>query len=174
MNSDIPGLELRGLRADDIDALHEIDTAAGKLIAMHPGYPGAGIDEVPIKPFGAMLASSEVIIADMEGKPVGFSAAHHLDGIYWLRELSVDPQFGRRGIGTALLKAVFDRANWEFYNAVGLSTFRNIPFNQPFYERLGFVAVDSRKASFALRKQFTSEIPTGVNASSRVLMVRKL
>ncbi len=78
------------------------------------------------------------------------------------------------GLGKALLGAVIDYANWAHYGAAALSTFRDIPFNAPFYEKFGFVAIDSSNAPDPLKQRFLSEIPYGVDDSTRVLMIRKL
>jgi len=73
--------------------------------------------------------------------PVGFASVEIVDGLAHLWQLSVHPSAGRRGIGTALMKAVFDWATALGYEAVTLTTFRDVSWNGPFYERLGFRAL---------------------------------
>jgi GNAT superfamily N-acetyltransferase len=104
----------------------------------------------------------------------GFAIAAELHGIFWLKELSVDPPYARRGIGTALVRAVEDRARWAFHTALGLSTFRDVPFNAPFYRRLGFLEVEPSRVDEAIREQMLREVPDGAALQDRVLMIRKL
>lgn len=59
------------------------------------------------------------------------------DGLH-LHQLAVHPDHGRQGLGTALLAAVFARAAGR---AVTLTTFRNIPWNEPWYRERGFTEV---------------------------------
>ena len=46
--------------------------------------------------------------------------------------------FGRRGIGAALVEEACQLARRERQAAVTLSTFIDVPWNGPFYERMGF------------------------------------
>lgn len=122
-----------------------------------------------------MLAGRAVwVAARPDGTPVGFAIAGDLGGAFWIDEISVDPNHGRRGIGTALLKAVIEHARWAFYNAVMLSTFRNVPFNRPWYERHGFMEANPTDLSPVLFNKFTQEVPPGVPASDRLAMVKRL
>jgi N-acetylglutamate synthase-like GNAT family acetyltransferase len=93
---------------------------------------------------------------------------------FYLKELSVDPDHGQRGIGTALLENYLDHARWLGFGVAALSTFRAIPFNAPFYARHGFAIVPLDAAPDELRAQFLAEVPAGIDAQSRVLMVRSL
>jgi hypothetical protein len=55
---------------------------------------------------------------------------------------------------------------------VSLTTFRDVPFNQPFYERLGFAELSVADAPVALQASFRAEVPDGIDPAERVLMVR--
>lgn len=48
------------------------------------------------------------------------------------------PEHGRRGIGGALVGSVCDWARASGIASVTLTTYREIPWNEPFYRRLGF------------------------------------
>jgi GNAT superfamily N-acetyltransferase len=70
------------------------------------------------------------------GRPaVGFAFVGDVDDGLHLHQLAVHPDHGRRGLGTALLAAVFGRAAGR---AVTLTTFRHIPWNEPWYRARGF------------------------------------
>ncbi len=114
------------------------------------------------------------VMADEGGKPLGFAVAGDVEGVFWLEQISVDPAHGRKGVGTALLKAVVEHARWAFYNAVMLSTFRDVPFNAPWYERHGFMEANPTDLPPVLRNKFIDEVPQGVPASSRIAMVKRM
>ena len=80
----------------------------------------------------------------------------------------------RQGAGTALLNAVSGHARAAGYRRIGLSTFRDIPFNAPFYARRGWQIVDPDAVSAALRARFLEEVPDGVSPADRVLMILQL
>ncbi len=121
-----------------------------------------------------MSSNTAFAAAGGDGRLLGFAVAGEIGGIFWLKELSVEPDVMRRGVGTALLNAVVERAGWAFHTAVGLSTFREVPFNAPFYARRGFLAVDPDAVPEAIRRQFELELPAGAEIGDRVLMIRKL
>ncbi|WP_370039331.1 GNAT family N-acetyltransferase, partial [Nocardioides sp.] len=56
-----------------------------------------------------------------------------------LEQLSVRlPEHGRRGVGTALVHAACEEARWAGHDSLTLCTYRDVPWNGPFYRRLGF------------------------------------
>ncbi len=57
-----------------------------------------------------------------------------------LEQLSVLPAHAGRGIGRALLRAGCDWATAQGYDDITLATYRDIPWNGPFYASEGFVA----------------------------------
>lgn len=122
----------------------------------------------------AMMAGHETWVAALSsGQPAGFADAGPLGGGFHLRELSVDPAHGRRGVGTALVEAVIAASRERGLSGVSLTTFRDVPFNAPFYARLGFEELAPDRADPALRDAFVREVPDGVDPASRVLMWRK-
>jgi GNAT superfamily N-acetyltransferase len=73
------------------------------------------------------------------GEPaVGFVCLELVDGTAHVDQLSVLPEFGRRGIGRALLETAIGWAVSSGYGELTLTTYRDVPFNAPFYRTLGF------------------------------------
>ena len=74
--------------------------------------------------------------------PVGFALVKMLgDDLPHLDEVDVEPAHGRRGLGTALVQAVCEWATASGFSMLTLTTFRGVPWNLPFYARLGIVEV---------------------------------
>ena len=170
MTQPLAGIAIRRATLDDASAVLTIGERADRLFAGH-GFPQiTALPPAPIEVIRALLAGNDAWIAETNGVPAGFAIAGQAAGQYWLRELAVDPVLGRRGIGTAILATVLENVRSTDHAAVFLSTFREVPFNRPFYERHGFAVVEPESAAPELRRQFFSEVPPGVDPVTRVLM----
>ncbi len=77
--------------------------------------------------------------------PVGFAWLTLVCGQAHLEQISVLPEHGRRGIGRALLEAAATWAAGARYERLTLCTFRDVPWNGPFYRSAGFVELDERE-----------------------------
>ena len=73
--------------------------------------------------------------------PIGFVHALLLEGHAHLEQLSVRPEHQRRGIGTTLVRAAMARAREDGHSRLSLCTYRDVPWNGPFYRSLGFTEV---------------------------------
>src|SRR5690349_18843714 len=65
------------------------------------------------------------------------SALRSYDGTAYVEEMDVLTDHGRRGLGGRLLEAVCTWAREQGHPAVTLSTFRDVPWNGPFYRDTG-------------------------------------
>jgi GNAT superfamily N-acetyltransferase len=102
---------------------------------------------------------------------VGFAFVRMLDGYAHLEELDVLPDHGKRGIGRALVAAVYDWAQGAGHPGVTLRTFREVPWNAPFYQRCGFRIVDSAQLSPQHGELEKAEQRLGLRTDLRVSMV---
>jgi GNAT superfamily N-acetyltransferase len=64
-----------------------------------------------------------------------------VDRVPHIWQLAVHPDHGRRGYGRALVGAVSEWARLHQFEAVTLTTYRDVPWNGPFYKSLGFVTM---------------------------------
>jgi ribosomal protein S18 acetylase RimI-like enzyme len=85
------------------------------------------------------------VAADGKDHPVGFLAARELDGALHIEEIDVHPTHGRRGLGKRLIEAACAAAVRQGYEAVTLCTFRDVPWNAPFYAGIGFRVLEDRE-----------------------------
>ncbi|MCT7378537.1 GNAT family N-acetyltransferase [Chelativorans salis] len=168
------GYAIRAYRSDDAAVLAGVDVRASALFAAF-GYPSLA-DNPRMTPaeFDAFAGKNETLVAVHHGgEAVGYAVLHPLAGFLHLRELAVDPDHGRRGIGTALLNAAIDRSREEGHEGVSLTTFRDLPFNERFYAGEGFVECALNAAPAPLARQFLTEVPPGIAAERRLLMLRR-
>jgi GNAT superfamily N-acetyltransferase len=110
-----------------------------------------------------------VALAD-DRTPVGFAMADTIDGSAHLDELDVIPKFGRRGIGTRLLDAAINWARDSRFPQMTLVTFRNVPWNAPFYEKKGFVSMANAELGDGLEGLLKEEGKAGIDVTRRVCM----
>ena len=105
--------------------------------------------------------------------PVGFAHVEIFEsGSAHLDEIDVHPDHGRRGLGTRLVQAVCDWAASKGYRSVTLPTFRDVPWNMPFYARLGFEVLPPEPLTPALRTVVEDETRRGLDPNTRVVMQR--
>lgn len=169
------GFTLRDGGPDDLDALAAIERRADRLY-LTTGLVGMveGRDP-PVEPLRRQLRDGHVLVIDASGAgPVGFAAAELVDSALHLAQLSVDPDRQRLGLGRALVDAVVDLARASFAPAVTLTTFRDVPWNGPFYRSLGFLPLDERLAP-GLAAIRASEQARGIDAiAPRCAMAKPL
>lgn len=166
---------IRSRLPEDDEALLAVENRATELFRDH-GYPMvADTPLASIADFRTMMVGHETWIAVSEGgEAVGYAVAGSRGHYFHLRELAVDPDHQRRGIGTALVQTVAAAAAKAGCPGITLTTFRDVPFNAPFYARLGFKEMQIDDAPEALRTTFLREVPHGVDAGRRVLMLKEL
>ncbi|MFT4569577.1 MAG: GNAT superfamily N-acetyltransferase [Hyphomicrobiaceae bacterium] len=122
----------------------------------------------------AIVEQRLLIAAEDNDIPVGFAFITTVEGQPHLEELDVAPEHGRRGIGSRLVEAVCVAAKAQGSTRVTLSTMRDVPFNAPFYARLGFEVIEEEAATSGLRALRDDERARGLDVLPRVLMMRRL
>lgn len=133
-------------------------------IAATPGVP---LDELQ----EAQIESRLWVALGPSGAPVGFALADMLGEHAHLREVDVLPEHGRLGLGRRLIEAVGDWARRQRFAALTLTTFRDIPWNAPYYARLGFEALPPERQSATLRLLVAEEALAGLDPARRVVMI---
>lgn len=135
---------IRPARGNEVGVLQNIDLASATLfrgtglIDFGPlGEPSDPIPEDRLrKGFGEGLIW--VAVDDHEEELVGFALCSDRGEDLYLDQLSVLPSHGRKGIGTRLVRRAILEAETRAYRRLSLSTFRKVPWNGPFYRKLGF------------------------------------
>jgi len=110
------------------------------------------------------------VACDSNDVPVGFAYTRSIDDCPHIQELAVLHACQRRGIGARLIEAIAGAARRTGAEAVTLTTFGDVPWNGPYYGRLGFRTLAANELSAALRKVFAEEETLGLDVSRRVAM----
>ncbi|WP_026119317.1 GNAT family N-acetyltransferase [Nocardiopsis ganjiahuensis] len=152
----------------DLDELVEVSLAADTLFAE------AGLELPPDDPREMLGHVERVLVAVPDGHVRGLAATVTLDGATHLEQLAVHPGHGRRGLGGALLEAVCADAAADGRARVTLTTFRDLPWNGPWYEQRGFTVLPEAKWGPGLERQWQAEEAAGIMVRPRIAMVRAL
>jgi len=167
--------DIRLAEPQDVPSLPEIERVAGLLFKTHPADLGIP-DEVYDRPnsietFEAAQKAGRLWVACGPARePIGFALVVDIAGFAHLDELDVLPSYGRQGVGSALLATVCNWASTAGYPAVTLRTFRDVPWNAPFYHRRGFQVVERGALSAEHIQLEASERQRGLRTDLRVTM----
>lgn len=166
-------LEIRPTRGADVPGLPAIEAAAGALFRSLPELAWLA-DEEPIS-----VAEHENFaraglswVAVWAGRVAGFLVAEQHGSALHLVELSVHPDLQRRGIGASLLHTGIDTARRRGLPTATLTTFFDVAWNGPFYERHGFEPLTSDELTTDLRRVLMSEAAAGLPMERRGAMRR--
>jgi GNAT superfamily N-acetyltransferase len=162
---DQPDSTIRPARPDELAELIEIERAADRLFPL-AGYgetPGpASLDE--LRAAAALLVSGD--------PPAGYVRIEVVDGRAHLEGLSVRPRYMRQGRGSALVRAACAWAAEHGYSEITLCTFAEVPWNGPFYARLGFIEL--AELTPGLQSLRETERTLGLDAMGRrVVLIRR-
>ncbi|MBZ0299099.1 MAG: GNAT family N-acetyltransferase, partial [Anaerolineae bacterium] len=113
-------------------------------------------------------------VAVEDDQPVGFIAVSWIETQVHIDEVDVLPAYARRGIGRALVERVCHWAAEQSADAVTLSTHTNVPWNAPFYAKLGFVVMSPDNWTPAYQEMRQQEIDLGFPVQDRAFMIRRL
>lgn len=126
-------IEVHEARAADVPLLAAIEADADELFLERFGNPRWD----PPTPGQDRVATAGFVLVSGT-PPVGFAHVVEIEGDAHLELLAVRRDHGRQGIGTALVEAAKAEAWARGHRRLTLSTYRDVPWNAPFYERRGF------------------------------------
>lgn len=166
---------VRGAHTDDVSRMQAIELDAGErfrtvgLDSIADGDPPS-IDELlaPVRSGTAWVAEDDRAVV------VGYVVAAIVDGEGHVAQVSVARCAAGRGLGARLVEAVAAWATENGFRALTLTTFRDVPWNGPYYERLGFVPLDPAGCGPELLAIRARERDQGIEISPRLAMRRLL
>jgi ribosomal protein S18 acetylase RimI-like enzyme len=157
---------------EDLADLARIEVEAGRLF-LSVGMPLVAGDEVDGDELLSAVRDRRVWVASYIGRPVGYVEASTVDGRAHVDQVSVVPEAGRRGIGTALVRRVEDWGRERGLDGTTLTTFRDVPWNGPWYRRLGYRELAEDEIGPELRSVIAREATwPGIVAERRCAMLR--
>jgi GNAT superfamily N-acetyltransferase len=159
---------------DDLPALPTIEQAAGQQF-VELGLTYLADITLPMEILVEAQQDGHVwVITTMSGEIVGFAVVSVDKERLHLEEIDIEPAHGRQGLGQKLIMAIGNWARTRGIKTMSLSTFRDIPWNAPYYERLGFKIVPESELTEDLVGVREAEAGVGLPVSQRVIMRKRL
>ncbi len=158
---------IRPAHPDDLESVPAIAASAGAMFRDSP-YPFLADDTMPT----IEIKSNEFlwVVADATDQPVGFALVQMHDTFISIKELDMHQHHARQGLGGRLIRELAEWAREQGYSALALTTFPDVPWNGPYYARLGFRTLDIATCSPALQALWQAETPTGISKEQRICM----
>jgi GNAT superfamily N-acetyltransferase len=165
---------IRPARVEDLAALVEIERAAGEL------FRALGMDVVADDDPGSIEGllpyvegGRAPVAVDAADLPVGYLLLDVVDGAAHIEQVSVHPRHARRGLGRGLIERAATWARGRGLHALTLTTYVEVPWNGPYYKRLGFRFLAPSEETPGLRALRAHEREHGLDAWPRACMVRE-
>lgn len=161
---------LRLARINDAEHLPAIERAAGQLFLGDADL--TDIDDVwSADEHRRFIRRGHCLVASAGEVIAGFLTSQPFRRELHIWEMSVHPDFQRCGIGAGLLRACMIDAKNSGFSALTLTTFRDVPWNKPFYEKLGFTVVEDMAAHPRLADAIDEEAKNGLPRDRRCGMI---
>jgi GNAT superfamily N-acetyltransferase len=163
---------IRLAKSAEVAALPPMQVAAGNLFRDVDMAMVADGPEPDVAAFAQARRAGRLVVALVEGEVVGFVRLEVLDAAFHVEQVTVAPAYGGQGIGRRLMLAAEELAQERGYDRMTLTTFRDVPFNGPFYESLGWqtLPADGLTPGRAAARQ--EESAAGLDAWPRQAMTR--
>lgn len=159
----------------DLPALQEIEIAAGKPFA-NIGMMAIADDDPPslerLREFRE--AGRAWVWVDDSDQPIGYLVLGIVDGNAHIEQVSVDPDHAGKRIGKQLIEHAARWAKTQGMRAITLTTFTEVPWNGPYYERLGFRYVPVAAEAPEMRAVRAAEADHGLERWPRTAMRAEL
>lgn len=129
---------IRPALLDDAPLLPRVELAAAQLFRSIDGLSWlADAATITVERHQQLIALSTCwVVVDSGGQLQGFLSAERQGDALHIHEVSVALQ--GQGWGRKLMETAMDYAQSNQLRAVTLTTFKHVPWNAPFYARLGF------------------------------------
>ncbi|MEU5161864.1 GNAT family N-acetyltransferase [Streptomyces sp. NPDC020875] len=168
-------MRIRRAEAADLPLLQDIERAAGEPFRAL-GMAEIADDEPPaadlLERYRAGGRAWVAVGAD--DRPLAYLIHDTVDGAAHVEQVSVHPDAAGRRLGSALIDHLGGRAAADGLAALTLTTFAEVPWNAPYYTRIGFRVLAESEITEGLREIRRAEKEHGLDRWPRVCMRRDL
>lgn len=152
-----------------------IERAAAELFANSPDLADFDINDTwTPDDLRRFIRKGHCLVSHVSDEMAGFLVSEPFGRELHIWEMDVDPRFGRQGIGEGLIRAAQIDARNSGFSALTLTTFRDLPWNAPFYARVGFLEISAPDTHSRLAEELTNEADEGLPAERRCAMIHFL
>ena len=166
---------IRTARSGDLARLVEIERAAGQTFLQLDPDLFAGHDPGTVAELRRYADGGRAFVSvDADDRPVGYLVLDVVDGAAHIEQVSVHPDHARNGLGRALIERAATWASARGLRSLTLTTYVDVPWNGPYYERLGFGYLTAGEETPGLRAVRERERALGLEVWPRTSMRRTL
>jgi GNAT superfamily N-acetyltransferase len=168
-------LSIRPAHLDDVPSMIEIERAASDMyrsLSMDfvadddPGSPEE------LEPY--VRDRRAFVATDAADRPIAYIILDAVDGAAHIEQVSVHPEHARQGIGRTLIERGASWAREHNLRSLTLTTYVDVPWNAPYYERLGFRRLAPVEETPGLRMIRDHERAAGLEVWPRTSMSRRV
>jgi len=156
----------------DLERLVDVEVKAGQLF--HTVGMSKVAEDVPGRgELREAIESERVWVTEVGAEVAGYISAEVLDGNAHVAQVSVAPEYAGQRIGRTMVEFVEAWGRAAGRPATTLTTFRDVPWNGPYYLRLGYHVLAGNDIGPELARTMTHEAALpGIDASLRCAMIK--
>jgi GNAT superfamily N-acetyltransferase len=166
---------IRAARAEDLPQIPAIEVAAGA--AFRTLGMGAIADDPPLslEALAKYQQHGRAWVATGPGdEAVGYLLVDQVGPFAHIEQVSVHPLYARQALGRLLIDTAADWSVARGLQGMTLTTFTEVPWNGPYYARLGFQPMPECEWPDGLRQIVQSEREHGLDTWPRIAMKKDL
>jgi GNAT superfamily N-acetyltransferase len=168
-------MRIRNAGPDDLAVLVDIERATGRMFLALDADLFADQDPGSIEELAPYADGGRAFVSvDAEDRAVGYLLVDPVDGAAHIEQVSVHPDHARKGLGRALIEHAASWASARDLSSLTLTTYVEVPWNGPYYERLGFRYLTADEETPGLRAIREHERALGLEVWPRTSMRRSI
>lgn len=161
-------IHIRPATAADTAWFPAIERSSGERFRELPELAWIADDDVMAAEDHQRYLATGIVLGAFDGERcVGFITAERLPGALHVWQMAVELSCQRQGVGRLLMERLQQLAGGL---PLTLTTFRDVPWNRPFYAAVGFEVVPESALSDRLRAVLQEEAAHGIPIELRVAM----
>lgn len=171
----MPMIAIRAAMLQDAPALPEIERSSGSIFSQWEGLEWIANDGVQSEAAHAALISGGLALVaerDQCGIIAFLNGEFASDDLH-IWQIAVCRKHQGHGVGRRLIEAARLMAVEKGAAAITLTTFRDVPWNEPYYQRLSFRSLSDPvgpRLGQILRKEAESGLPPALRVAMRMLL----
>ncbi len=168
------GYAIRPGTLEDCPKLPPIELAAARQFVGRPELGASTYDLsrlAPVEFIEGRVRDGLLFVLTYKDEPVGFAFGTWEEGDLYLGEVDVHPDHAGKRLGKALIETYTAHGFANGAARITLSTFTEIPWNRPYYERLGFRVLPESEWNEFMRKDMAGQAKAGLDPSKRCFMM---
>jgi GNAT superfamily N-acetyltransferase len=162
---------VRLTKVEEVGLLPDIECSAGQSFRDWPQLAWIA-DEDDMSPEAHLqyVQKGTSWVAEVDSQIAGFLCAEVMSGYLHVWELAVRREWQGQGIGRRLMETAIEYARRHQFRWITLTTFRQVPWNEPFYRQLGFEIINTKDMDPRLVRILQHEALHGLPADLRCAM----